>query len=454
MAGERMKLKRLTRGMIVATAALGALSVPAAAQAVRFAEPGGNGPEATCPQTDPCEIHDAIEGISVVDGDTVTVLPGTYSVGTDPVDVFDSITIEGQAGQPLPRLIGTTMWTLFLSPSDPSVVRRVHVESTANPGGYSFYAEGDHLIEQVEVVASGTSSTGAVLKDGATFRDSVAVTNLAGASAIITGGPGSLLDPIRITNSTVIGTAAGSHGISVLANSGSPQRVTARNVIARAPGTGIRAVDTGGVGDDDVEIDVAFSNYSSVLAEPPDARVVLLGNNQQTAPLFANAGGGDYRQLPGSATIGAGTSAALLGPLDFEGQPRVQGTAPDIGADEAPDPDSLLVFGGGKQKRKRTLKIPATCPIVNCNIAVAANLVVKGAAKRAVLSRVIKLKDVSASLTAGNETVLTFKLPKKAFKSLRGAKKARLTVAAGITASLGFTGTESASFKFKKAGKK
>jgi hypothetical protein len=233
--------------------------------------------------------------------------------------------------------------------------------------------------------------------------------------------------------------------------------VTLRNVIARGTNSGIRIRDADAPGDDNVTVTSFFSNHSSVLDEDPTADTTFVdgGGNQSQAPLFAAAGSGDFRQLPGSATIDKGSADGLIGATDFEGQPRLQGPAVDIGADEAPDASSLLAFGNvGKLKRKRTLKIPVTCPVVNCNIAVAANLVVKGAAKTAAASRVIKLKNVSASLTAGQEQTLRFRLSKKAFKRLRSAKKARLTVSAAITASLGFTGTESASFKFKKARKK
>ena len=47
---------------------------------------------------------------------------------------------------------------------------------------------------------------------------------------------------------------------------------------------------------------------------------------------------GDFHQLAGSPTIDAGSSAAtLLGSFDLDGEARIQGCAPDIGADEFPD---------------------------------------------------------------------------------------------------------------------
>ena len=47
------------------------------------------------------------------------------------------------------------------------------------------------------------------------------------------------------------------------------------------------------------------------------------------------AAGDDFHQLGSSPTIDAGTVDGLLGAADLDGEARVQGTAPDIGADEA-----------------------------------------------------------------------------------------------------------------------
>ena len=57
------------------------------------------------------------------------------------------------------------------------------------------------------------------------------------------------------------------------------------------------------------------------------------GGNQSAAPLFVNTEAGDFREAAGSPTIDAGL-ADELGPLDLAGNPRVLGSAPDIGAYE------------------------------------------------------------------------------------------------------------------------
>ena len=56
-----------------------------------------------------------------------------------------------------------------------------------------------------------------------------------------------------------------------------------------------------------------------------------------TDPLFANAGDGDYRLQAGSPCVDAGQPMELFSALDLAGNPRVEGSAPDMGAYEWAD---------------------------------------------------------------------------------------------------------------------
>ena len=62
-------------------------------------------------------------------------------------------------------------------------------------------------------------------------------------------------------------------------------------------------------------------------------------NNLNTAPLFVDSAGGDFHLRPPSPLVDAGTATVPDPPglpaTDFEGDPRVIGLAPDMGADEA-----------------------------------------------------------------------------------------------------------------------
>ena len=80
-------------------------------------------------------------------------------------------------------------------------------------------------------------------------------------------------------------------------------------------------------------------------AAPPFAT-----NSQTGDPMFVSAAAGNFRLLAGSAAIDNGSAAVnALVTTDFDGNPRPQGTAPDIGAFESsgvtlPTPTNLQVI--------------------------------------------------------------------------------------------------------------
>ena len=62
------------------------------------------------------------------------------------------------------------------------------------------------------------------------------------------------------------------------------------------------------------------------------------GNNVDSNPLLVDPANNDFHLQPTSPMIDAGTTAVPEPPglptIDFEGDPRISGVAPDIGADE------------------------------------------------------------------------------------------------------------------------
>jgi hypothetical protein len=328
---------------------------PAAlAAAERYASSAGDASDPSCPPSDPCDIDTAVEHPSVTDGDTVIVLSdGVYSPSTG-VSVSDAITVRGEPGQPFPQLITAGNALSVNVPG--AAVRRLHVECTS--GSQALNVNGAATLEQLELVARTPCDDAARLSNGALLRDSVAWTDF--ANGVRTFGSGAVL-----TNVTTIGVGVASDGVRSDVADGSTQTVILRNVIARGTASDIHAINDGTSGDDNVDVDVAFSNYSSIVEASPDADVVEGPGNQSATPLFANPGPTvlDFHQLSASPTIDAGTASAALGSADIDGEARSQGAAPDIGADEftvpiaAPPGDNFPPDTGiRKGPKKKTFK--------------------------------------------------------------------------------------------------
>jgi hypothetical protein len=105
------------------------------------------------------------------------------------------------------------------------------------------------------------------------------------------------------------------------------------NSIAQGDGQDLQAV-AGAKGAGDIVVN--NSNFDTSKAEGV-AKVTDGGGNQTATPLFVDAENRNYHEAAGSPTIDAGI-AGELGPLDLEGNPRILGPAPDLGAYETSNP--------------------------------------------------------------------------------------------------------------------
>ncbi|MEA2444234.1 MAG: hypothetical protein QOJ12_1526 [Thermoleophilales bacterium] len=113
-----------------------------------------------------------------------------------------------------------------------------------------------------------------------------------------------------------------------------PGTMTAKNVIARSAGAAdVQAgpATASGCGGPCASgsLAISFSNFRTG-SGPVDGSG---GGNQNADPLFVSAT--DFHLQPGSPAIDAGTTDVSNGALDLDGQPRVLGARPDIGAYEA-----------------------------------------------------------------------------------------------------------------------
>jgi hypothetical protein len=338
---------------MVLTASIGgiaalALAAPtAAAGAVRYAEPGGNGPE-PCRAANPCEIEVAVESGTVMDGDEVVLLPGDYALGAENLEITDDIDLHGQGGRPRPRILSSAEKAVSTNGTGAALIRDLEIEHTGSGIGILYAV----TVERVEVTTTDGLACAPFFQS--TIRDSICRSS-GGALSVglgVSAGGGTPVYDFRAVNVTAVGKT---YGISLSTNSGPEFAIVGSNVIAQGANADVR-VDTDASSDADVVLD--NSNYDSELEQgDPDATVTDPGSasNQTAAPLFRDAASGDLHQLPGSPTRNAGVVTAGLGALDVDREPRAQEAAPDIGADEFDllAPDTRITKGPRKLVRTR-----------------------------------------------------------------------------------------------------
>jgi hypothetical protein len=84
-----------------------------------------------------------------------------------------------------------------------------------------------------------------------------------------------------------------------------------------------------------IQIDHSLFNTRSPALGAPGAALITAGaGNRSGEPRFTDPIRNNYHLLPGSPAIDAGVVSPDAAPLDLDGNPRVQGRAPDLGAFE------------------------------------------------------------------------------------------------------------------------
>jgi len=347
-------MRRSTTALL--TMGLGLALAGSAGAATRYAEPNGNGPVGTCPQSDPCAIRAAISDPSVAAGDEVIVAPGTYDITPGPtLSITKPITVHGQAGQPRPLLTVQPPTSAVMRVSDPGAV--LSDVDLARATGLFLLAVDKGLAERVTATSGGsyacTVGTG-------TLRDSVCSATGGGVAVgagNIGGASGAFTVNILNVTARAVGSA-GAYAIQASGVGGAQTTVNARNVIADGAAADTFATASGG---GTAVLTMASSNFDSATSSGTGtATPAGSGDNQTAPPLLADPAAGDFHQVPGSPTIDAGTTDPLLGAFDFEGQPRVDGAAPDIGADELQAAPETSIARGPKAKvktRKKKAKV-------------------------------------------------------------------------------------------------
>ena len=346
--------------MLAGLVAFGALALAADAEAAqRYAAPGGV-TAGSCPQAEPCRIDHAVNDAE--EGDQVIVLSGDYDVsGLPPLATTKTLTVHGSDPMDKPRIVSSNSEpTLLLGDGSSSY----NLDLTAQSGKAALELGADVNVSGVIARSNGTT---AVHIANGQIRDTAAFAAGSDGGAIYLEGNGG---NSTISNVTAISDKPESSGIFLRTYGTSS--VEMRNTIARGlrGDLGLEGYAPGGM-----SLNVDYSNIRvDTTLEFGGSTTLTAGPHNQdgntVVPLFADLAGYDVHQLAGSPTIDAGLADPSIGTDDFDGEARVQGAAPDIGADEypppvpgsSPAPISTPVSGGGK-RRRGALYVAGAAPV-------------------------------------------------------------------------------------------
>jgi hypothetical protein len=274
-------------------------------------------------------------------GSEVVVLPGHYTVSA-PLSSLNTADIHGLDGQPRPTISSTYAFAAWSLGSGTANMTFRHIEiETTGLSGVMISGNGTSSVEDVVITATGAGGSGcaASVTGGGTvtFKNSIC----RGANRGLGSNCNGCNQTVNVRNVTAIGET---YGLAFGSSPGSATdaTVTATNVIARhngSSGSDVSAI--AGSTNSDINISLTNSNYATRETTlcptlPCTATVTdpTANNNQTTAPVFANAAGGDFHQATGSPTVNAGANDAQNGSADIDAQNRTIDGTTDIGADE------------------------------------------------------------------------------------------------------------------------
>ena len=318
---------------MLATAALAISAASADAATARFVTPTGGNTDCI---SSPCGFKHAVETVAQP-GDEVIVAgdQGDYTINST-VDATKLLNIHGDDSHPRPRLIGVLL--NLGTPAAGTTVRRLQLENTTAAISLGPPSTGTNVAEDLivrQTADQGGTFTAVSAHGGWVLRDSL-ITAVDGDGFGIQSDIGTT----ELVNLTVIATGASSSAIRASAVAGSSSTFNVKNTIARGGTADLSALTLN-------TINVSFSNFRANKVAGPGPVNQGAGNQTAVDPLFVNQASGDYHQASGSPTTDAGTTDPSVGPRDFDGEARSQGTAPDIGADELPVASAAPGGGGG-----------------------------------------------------------------------------------------------------------
>jgi hypothetical protein len=315
-----------------------------AAQRYASPNPTSSGPTCSAPGTNPgpCSILTAVNAASA--DDEVIVEPGDYGSSGSPMvaPVYTDATNVTIQAAPGPR---PTLFFANVTPGNTAVslnasgdsISGLDIEATAGvSNGLSLIVSSSADRMYVHNAAGNACEL-----DDAPIDNSACWAEGSGDGILV--APDAFTDTVTLRNDTVEAAGAGSGGGSGLyATSSGPSinlTVDALNMIVHGGTDDILAKPEG---TDTVTINVGYSNYVTHAIGGTGTGAINqspAGSDQTAAPAFVNTGAGDFHELASSAgTVDRGHDDGSLGSVDLDGNPRIVGPAPDIGAYEHQPP--------------------------------------------------------------------------------------------------------------------
>jgi hypothetical protein len=303
-------------GFAAAVSCLTLALASSASATTYYATPTGSG--SACSQAEPCDLPTAV-GVAVT-GDVVSVGSGSYALADTIWIDQPGVTIAGTPGaeRPVIESAGQVIYT----PQGDLRLRDLRISAAAPVSPVIRAASA--TLDRVDIATTSGSYQVISARD-LKLRDSVVRSATQGGVAIVTA------------NATIVGS-------TIIANAHSASRAIgiARSYFGESPAVtrignsiligGTHSIEAAEAG---VDLSIDYSSYTTILGDGAPGVTTHVGTHNVGAPLLVDLPGRtDIRQADGSPTINAGKPGELTTGSDYEGGPRLLGSAPDIGAHE------------------------------------------------------------------------------------------------------------------------
>jgi hypothetical protein len=308
--------------------ALGLIVAPQA-EAVRYASPTGKSTSDCQTAATACDLATAVHrvaGSEPAAGEEVVVEPGAYEVASEPIEPGAyGMTVHGVAGMPRPVI--TAHETEAFHGANALTLDYLDIEDQGDSEALGLSGA---TLERLLIRGRPNENVLCQCYDGSVRESAIVALPGGKGGAIGLHSNGGTSEEAR-WGDTIYSESATAAAIELnqLASSGALELSAYDTIAVNAAGGHDLLAGAHGT------IELKDSDYAS----PAGAGTIADEGGHVTAPpLFANAPAGDFSELAGAPTIDAGLTSTEDGTLDFEGNARAAGAAPDIGAFEHQPP--------------------------------------------------------------------------------------------------------------------